>query len=100
MQETAIQTSNYSAEFGQVGGGLFNITLKSGTNQYHGAGYDYLSNEAFNGSTPFINTKPRIRRNHWGFNIGGPVRIPRLYNGKDQTFFLYHRGQHREVFVV
>src|SRR5262249_51465732 len=59
MQETAIQTSNYSAEFGQVGGGLFNITLKSGTNQYHGNGYDYLANEAFNGATPFVNTLPR-----------------------------------------
>jgi hypothetical protein len=100
MQETAIQTSNFSAEYGQVGGGLFNITLKSGTNQYHGAGYDYLANEAFNASTPFINTKPRIRRNDWGFNIGGPVRIPGLYNGKDKTFFFYNREQYREFFVV
>jgi hypothetical protein len=100
MQETAIQTSNYSSEFGAVGGGLFNITLRSGTNQYHGAGYDYLANEAFNGATPFVNTKPRIRRNDWGFNIGGPVRIPGLYNGKDKTFFFYNREQYREFFVV
>jgi hypothetical protein len=100
MQETAIQTSNYSAEFGQVGGGLFNITLKSGTNQYHGNGYDYLSNEAFNASTPYINTKPRIRRNDWGFNIGGPIIIPKIYNGKDKTFFYYNREQYREFFVV
>jgi hypothetical protein len=100
MQETAIQTSNYSPEFGAVGGGLFNITMKSGTNQYHGTGYDYLSNEAFDASTPFVNTLPHIRRNDWGFNIGGPVRIPGLYNGKDKTFFYYNREQYREFFVV
>ena len=100
MQETAIQTSNYSAEFGQVGGGLFNVTLKSGTNRYHGNGYDYLANEAFNAATPFVNTKPRIRRNDWGFNIGGPIQIPKIYNGKDKTFFYYNREQYREFFVV
>ena len=43
IQETAIQTSNYAAEYGQAGGGLYNITMKSGTNQYHGGGFDYLS---------------------------------------------------------
>jgi hypothetical protein len=100
MQETAIQTSNYSPEFGAVGGGLFNITTRSGTNQYHGTGYDYLANEAFDGATPFINTLPRIRRNDWGFNIGGPIRIPGLYNGKDKSFFFYNREQYREFFVV
>ncbi len=100
IQETAIQTSNFAPEFGSVGGGLFNITMRSGTNQYHGAGYDYLSNEAFNGSTPFVNTRQRIRRNDYGFNVGGPVRIPKIYNGKDRTFFFYNREQYRESFVV
>src|SRR5579884_2041377 len=100
IQETAIQTSNFSPEFGSVGGGLFNITMRSGTNQYHGAGYDYLSNDAFNASTPFINTKQRIRRNDYGFNVGGPVRIPKIYNGKDRTFFFYNREQYREFFSV
>jgi len=100
MQETAIQTSNYSAEFGQVGGGLFNVTLRSGTNRYHGNAYDYLANEAFNAATPFVNTKPRIRRNDWGFNLGGPIQIPKVYNGKDKSFFYYNREQYREFFVV
>src|SRR5690349_7461650 len=100
MQETAIQTSNFAAEFGQVGGGLFNITMRSGTNQYHGVGYDYLVNEAFNASTPFTNALPRTRRNDYGFNLGGPVWIPKVYNGKDKTFFFYNREQYREFFVV
>src|SRR5215471_3424447 len=100
VQETALQTSNYSPEFGQVGGGLFNMTLRSGTNRYHGNGYDYLANEAFNASTPFINTKPRIRRNDFGFNLGGPVWLPKIYNGKDKTFFYNNWEQYREFFVV
>lgn len=98
IQETAIQTSNFSPEFGSVGGGLFNINMRSGTNQYHGAGYDYLSNEAFNAATPFLNTNPRIRRNDYGFNVGGPVWIPKIYKGKDKTFFFYNREQYREFF--
>jgi hypothetical protein len=100
IQETAVQTSNYSAEFGQVGGGLLSITARSGTNSYHGAGYDYLANEAFNASTPFVNTNPRIRRNDYGFNLGGPVILPKLYSGRDRTFFFYNREQYREFFVV
>ncbi|HSP68346.1 MAG TPA: TonB-dependent receptor, partial [Bryobacteraceae bacterium] len=100
MQETAIQTSNFAAEFGQVGGGLFNITMRSGTNQYHGGGFDYLANEAFNGSTPFSNVKPRIRRNNYGYSLGGPVWIPKVYNGKDKTFFFYNKEQFREFFAV
>ena len=83
-----------------MGGGLFNITMKSGTNQYHGAGYDYLMNEDFNASTPFTNALPRTRRNDYGFNLGGPVWIPKIYNGKDKTFFYYNREQYREFFVV
>ena len=100
IQETAIQTSNFAAEFGQVGGGLFNVTLRSGTNQYHGGGYDYLMNEDFNAATPYVNTLPRIRRNDYGFNLGGPVWIPKVYKGKDRTFFFYNREQYREFFVV
>jgi hypothetical protein len=100
MQETAIQTSNFAPEFGAVGGGLFNITTKSGTNRFHGAGYDYLANEAFNARTPFVNTLPRIRRNDYGFNFGGPISPPKLYNGRDRSFFFFNFEQYREFFVV
>ncbi len=100
IQETAIQTSNFAAEFGQVGGGLFNITMRSGTNQYHGGGYDYLMNEAFNAATPFVNKLPKIRRNDYGYSLGGPVWIPKVYNGKDKTFFFYDKEQFREFFSV
>ena len=100
VQETTIQTSNYAAEFGQVGGGLFNITMKSGTNQFHGGGFDYFANEAFNASTPFVNVNPRIRRNNYGFNISGPVWFPKIYDGRNRFFFFYNREQYREFFQV
>ena len=61
VQEMAVQTSNYAAEFGQAGGGLFNITMKSGTNQFHGSGYEYFENEALNAGDPF------------SFNAGTPA---------------------------
>jgi Carboxypeptidase regulatory-like domain/TonB dependent receptor len=106
MHETAIQTSNFAPEFGAVGGGLFNITTKSGTNKFHGAGYDYLANEAFNAATPFTatpttnNVRPRIRRNDYGFNFGGPLSPPKLYNGRDRSFFFVNMEQFREFFVT
>jgi Carboxypeptidase regulatory-like domain/TonB dependent receptor-like, beta-barrel len=106
MQETAIQTSNFAPEFGAVGGGLFNITTRSGTNRFHGAGYDYLANEAFNAATPFTatatsnNIRPRIRRNDYGFNFGGPLSPPKLYNGTDRSFFFFNFEQFREFFVT
>ncbi len=76
IQEMAIQTSNYAAEFGQAGGGLFNITMKSGTNQYHGTVFEYFVNEDLNAAYPvFVQRhgrqvpaqKPpqRFRRHHW-----------------------------------
>src|SRR5262245_45375706 len=106
MQETAIQNSNFAPEFGAVGGGLFNITSRSGTNKFHGAGYDYLANEAFNAATPFTatstsnNIRPRIRRNDYGFNFGGPLSLPKRSIGRDLSFFFFNFEQFREFFVT
>jgi hypothetical protein len=102
IQEMAIQTSNYAAEFGQAGGGLFNITMKSGTNQYHGSAFEYFVNEDLNASLPFSfkpeggKYRPRNRRNDWGGTIGGPVRIPKLYNGTNKTFFFFSYEYYKE----
>jgi hypothetical protein len=95
IQEVAVQTSNYAPEFGQAGGGLFNITMKSGTNQYHGSGYEYFVNEDLNAAYPFSSNgsgqkfRPRNRRNDFGGTFGGPVRIPKVYNGTNKTFFFF-----------
>ena len=101
IQELAVQTSNFAAEYGQVGGGYFNYTMKSGTNQLHGSAYDYFDNEALNAGIPFTNDKHghllrnSVRRNDFGFTFGGPVRFPH-YDGRDKTFFFVNFEQFRE----
>jgi len=96
IQEVAIQTSNFNAEYGGVSGTLFNLIVKSGTNQYHGTLYDYIGNDFFNAYDAGSHTRSRIRRNDYGFNVGGPVRIPKVYNGKDKTFFFFNWEQYRD----
>ncbi len=95
VEEVAVQTSNFAAEFGQAGGGLFNMTMKSGTNKLHGSAYDYWYNEALNASAPY-GTKNRQRRNDYGFTVGGPVYIPKVYDGREKTFFFFNWEQFRE----
>jgi hypothetical protein len=95
IQEWTVQTSNYSAEFGQAGSAVMNVTMKSGTNQYHGSLYEYFQNEFLNAGQPFTNggngelVRPTQRRNDYGFTLGGPVSIPKVYNGRDKTFFFF-----------
>ena len=106
IQEVAIQTSNFAAEFGQAGGGYINYTMKSGTNQYHGSGFDYFVNEAFNAGSPFTDAgltnslrdgqhvRNRLRRNDFGGTFGGPINIPKVYDGHDKTFFFFSYEQY------
>ena len=77
--------------------------MRSGTNQYHGSAYDYFVNEALNAGIPFTNDgkghllRPRQRRNDYGFSFGGAVKIPKLYDGHDKTFFFFNWEQFRET---
>jgi hypothetical protein len=96
IEEFAIQTSNYSAEYGQAGGGFFNVTMKSGTNKLHGTAYDYIINEALNAAQPYTGSKNAVRRHNYGFTVGGPVWIPNVYDGHDKTFFFFNWEQFRE----
>jgi hypothetical protein len=108
IQEVTIQTSNFAAEYGQAGGGYFNYTMKSGSNQLHGSAYDYFVNEALDAGVSFTDagtTNPNkagqhvrnpIRQNDYGFTLGGPIKIPKLYNGHDKTFFFFNFEQFRQ----
>jgi hypothetical protein len=108
IQEVAIQTSNFAAEYGQAGGGYFNYTMKSGSNQLHGSGYDYFVNEALNAGTPFTDAgtinpskegqhiRNPVRQNDYGVTLGGPIIIPKIYNGHDRTFFFFSFEQFRQ----
>ncbi|MBV9769887.1 MAG: TonB-dependent receptor [Bryobacterales bacterium] len=105
IQEVTIQTSNYAAEYGQAGGGYFNYTMKSGTNQLHGSGFDYFVNTFLNAGLPFTvspsnpnqNIRNPIHQNDYGFTIGGPIFIPKVYNGHDKTFFFVSFEQFRQT---
>src|SRR5690349_2784940 len=79
--------------------------MKSGTNQFHGTVYDYFVNEFLNAGTPFTNDgsghllRSRQRRNDFGFTAGGPVYLPKLFDGRNKAFFFFGYEQYRETTV-
>ena len=108
IQEMAVQTSNYAAEYGQASSAVLNMTMKSGTNQWHGSGYEYWVNEDLNAGAPFSvsggvgggngsKLDPRARRNDFGGTLGGPIYIPKVYNGHDKTFFFWNYEEFLET---
>ncbi len=116
IETLQMQTSNFAAEFGKTGGALFNYTMKSGTNAYHGSVYDYFVNEFLHAGTPNTawfdqstaannfrydykgndHVRNRQRRNDYGFTIGGPIDIPKVYDGHNKSFFFFNFEQFRE----
>ena len=97
IQEFSVITNSFSAEFGRTGGGIESYTLKSGTNQIHGTAYDYIRNEAFDARAFYAAKRGVYKQHDAGGNIGGPVVIPKLYNGKDRTFFFFNQGIYRQA---
>jgi hypothetical protein len=96
LEEFTLQANNFSAEFGQVGGGLLNFTARSGTKDFRGTVFEFLNNEALNAAPTFApidatgkKAKTKIRQHDFGGTFGGPVWIPKLYNGRDRTFFFF-----------
>lgn len=93
VQEFKVQTSFFSAEFGNTGGAIINVITKSGTNDLHGNVYEFHRNSALNANSWFSNRAgrsiPDFRRNVFGGTLGGPVWIPKVYNGRNRTFFFY-----------
>jgi hypothetical protein len=89
LQEFSVQTSNYSAEYGENAGGVVNVITKSGTNELHGTGFGFMRNAVLNARNFFAARRDQLKRGQEGGVIGGPVYIPRLYNGRDHTFFFF-----------
>ncbi len=87
IQEFKSQGHNDLAEYGGAAGATISVVTKSGTNAYHGALWEYLRNQVMD-STGYFNAKlPPLRQNQFGASVGGPLSIPKLYNGKNRTFF-------------
>ena len=90
VREFKIQTNLYSADIGRNSGAVVDVITKSGTNQLHGSLFEFLRNSAMDARS-FFNPKgtafPTFRLNQFGGSLGGPVVLPKIYNGKDRTFF-------------
>ena len=87
VQEFKVQTNDYSAEFGQSAGGVVNVILKSGTNDLHGSLYEFLRNDDLDARNFFATARAPYKQNQFGGSLGGPVVIPKIFNGRNRLFF-------------
>jgi hypothetical protein len=91
VQEVKVQANTYDAEMARTGGGMFNTLMKSGANEFHGSLYGHLRRTAWDANSFFNNAAGIPITNQpndtWGASFGGPIWIPKLYNGKNKTFF-------------
>jgi hypothetical protein len=102
INEFKVQSSTYSAEVGGAPGGQVNLSTKSGSNRFHGGAWWFNRNDAFTALNAFQPhtpdaKPPRLNRNQFGANAGGPVLIPKVYNGKDKTFFFFNWESGRQI---
>jgi hypothetical protein len=87
ITEFSVETNGFKPEFGQAGGGAITFASKSGTNIFHGSVYNFLRNDALDEKGFFERTKGIYRQNNFGASWGGPVKLPRVYDGTNKTFF-------------
>src|SRR5215468_11022869 len=104
LAEFKVETSTYSAENGGAPGGQVNIVTRRGGNKLHATLWEFNRNDALTQTYDAIGKKsekpPRLNRNQFGANIGGPVRVPWLYNGADKTFFFFNWERGRQVSAI
>ncbi len=100
VQELKVQVSTYDAEVGRTGGGVFNTLLNSGTNELHGSAVGHIRETDWLANTFFANRagQPIAQQpfRDWAFSLGGPIIIPKLYNGKNKTFFFASDESYRQ----
>lgn len=90
LAEVSVLTGQYSAASGMYSGAQVDMTVKSGGNHLHGSAYEFVRNNEFNARQFFDSTAPpAFRFNQFGATVGGPITIPKLYHGKDRTFFFF-----------
>lgn len=108
VSEFKVMTNTFDAQFGSASGGVVNLASKQGGNNFHGSAYDLLKNRVLDANSwlndyqnavfgPNSATKPLDTQNDFGASVGGPVRVPWLYNGKDKTFFFFNYEGFRQV---
>ena len=105
VQEVQVLTANYAAEYGRSGTGQIRMVTRSGGKDFHGSFYDYFRNNALDANSwdrnrnALTNFTPKLRFNQFGFNVSGPVTIPRLFNkNREKVFFLFAQEYVRRKF--
>lgn len=100
--EFKLLTSNFSAEYGRSGGGIEIFVTKSGTNDVHGTAFDFMRNDkldaagwSVNQRRPYLG-KSKIRQNEYGVAVGGPVYLPKIYNGRNKSFWYFTWNGYRQ----
>jgi len=100
VEEFKVMTGIYDAQYGRTGGGVINVSIRSGNNAWHGSGYEFLKRTRFNANTFANNSKAAPRQGNaldqYGFTLGGPITVPKLYRGKDKSFFFFAFEDYRE----
>ncbi len=94
--EFKVQTNVFDAEYGRFTGGVLNAAIRSGTNQFHGTLFHFTRNSYWNARDPFATSIPQFGYNLFGGSAGAPVIIPKLYNGKNRTFWFFNYEGSRE----
>ena len=99
VQEFAVITNSLEAQYGRTGGGVISVATRGGTNQYHVSAYDFLRNSKLDANT-WSNNRNGVKlaafqQNQFGGTIGGPVSIPKIYNGANKTFFFFSEQTQR-----
>ncbi|MBL8215239.1 MAG: carboxypeptidase regulatory-like domain-containing protein, partial [Bryobacterales bacterium] len=87
ITEFTVDSNGFKAEYGHAAGGLMSFVTKSGTNEFHGSAYEFLRNNALDARRFFERERGVYKQHNFGASLGGPVLIPKLYNGKNKTFF-------------
>ncbi len=101
IQEFTLQRSSYDAQFGRSGGGQILVATKAGTSEFHGDAYEFVRNDYFNANNELLNAqgaaRPVERYNDYGFTVGGPLYVPKVYNqAKNKTFFFWSEEWRKE----
>ncbi|MBL8213794.1 MAG: TonB-dependent receptor [Bryobacterales bacterium] len=101
IEEFKIETNALAAEFGRTGGAVINAIYKSGTNDFHGTVYDFWKNRVLNANSWLNNRggRPRdfLNVHTFGYSVGGPVLIPKVFNGRNKLFFFHNYEGYRDV---
>ena len=100
IQEFKVETNNLSAEYGRLSGGAINIQTRAGTNAYHGSLYDFARDEVLNANSWDANRRNNPRGtftlHQFGGTLGGPLSIPKVYDGRNRTFFFFNYDAERQ----